>query len=161
VGFFERAAAKTELRTQALLGEALTQYGGGVNHGQVIMPCHILSSEVHHGIWASRGGDGIGVYRCQGHFWSISLPEGSITAALVQPDQTQWLRIRSLQGNHSVEDLGLISHGVQPLAGFFAGLTWEKQSAADLEHLDTIARKLRNLDPDGRASTFLNFDTGP
>jgi hypothetical protein len=117
MGFLEKAAAKTELRTVGMIEEAI-EHDTWLNHGRMTLPCHIVH-ELHTGVWVGlhEGGDWwVGVYRCQDHFWAQRLQVNQIEGAKRGEDQSLGILMMRMNGDLPPQDLGLMSNGTKHLA---------------------------------------------
>jgi hypothetical protein len=82
MGFFERAAQKSELRVMSQLDREFREHAPHIPVQTLHLPCHIIS-EWHTGIGVTFAGGSAGIYRCQGHFWSVPLTETELWQATI------------------------------------------------------------------------------
>lgn len=138
MGLLQSAAERSERKTINMLARAISDFGH-LECGPVAIVCHIEPAETHHGIWvgqsglrtvsSSQHGPGwVGVYRCQGHFWGITLTSAEIADVVGKPDSlVPYMHIAALTGHswREVSDLGLMKLGVWSLAAALAGIDYE------------------------------------
>lgn len=120
MGFFQRAAEKSEYRTMLQLSGAVAQYTS-LSQGWVDVPCHV-ANETHHAIWVGpedrdHSTNAVGIYRCQTHFWGVPMSPSQRASAVGDPESVlSFMLISRLNGALSVTDLGSMSKGVESLA---------------------------------------------
>jgi len=144
MGMFQRMARRSERRVIGQFIAETRQYAPQIELEEVLLPCHIIAEWHHAAALTIHGNGSAGIYRCQGHFWSVPLRQDQLVSFSIDADELT----RLTSGLHLTperEDLGLISNGgtlslVGALATHPEMLAVRPTQSSDEEGEETVQR---------------------